>query len=240
MNYENFSGPIYSLHISMDEIESGKLVVRDFEPKTRGLLRQVPGKFNSAAEIPGLGEYIDLGQFTSSCLGNVSLCMYGVTVRFWVNFKDLFDNMYIMSSSRSGFTLMIENQDLHAYIQHGDRRWHTSVSDMRTGVWYFIEVTWNLISGLEVYFDHKLVAQVKRSEYNRYEDNPKYNNFYIGRANTVMYAEKYLAGVIDDLQVYNADRDRLLDIGFIIKGNRFDELLIFSISKCLWCATRLL
>ncbi|XP_052814372.1 uncharacterized protein LOC128241470 isoform X5 [Mya arenaria] len=223
-------GPIYSLHISMDQIQDGQLIMRNIEPKTRGRLRQVPGKIGMAANIAGLGEYIDFGNFTDSCIGNVTKCSFGFTVAFWINFKDLYDNMYVMASGVSGFSIFIYSKRLYANVQDGDRQWQTSVSNIQTGSWYFIEVTWEPISGLQIYMDRKLMASQKESSHEEVtSSNRNYDNLYLGRANTVMYSERYLSATVDDVHVFNADRQRLLNIDYILRVKPEEQFYGFEL-----------
>lgn len=213
-----FSGPIYQYHISMDRIEKGQLLVESLEPRTRGVLRQVPGVIGNAAQIPGRGQYIDLGSFTDTCLGNTTLCMYGFTVTFWIKFDRLEDNNYFMTSSVSGFALFSYGGRLYANVQYGDRQYQASVTGVETGKWYFLELTWSSSTGLEIFKDQKLVASQTAS--NHYQSKTTvYDNFYIGRANTVMATEKYAAISIDELRLYNAGIELLLAIDYIQRGN---------------------
>ncbi|KAL4216896.1 neuroligin protein binding [Mactra antiquata] len=210
-------GPIYHYHLSMDQLQNGYLVVPTLEPRTRGLLQQVPGIIGNAVEIPGRGQYIDLGSFTDTCLGNTTLCIYGFTVTFWVKFNRLQDNTYFMTSSVSGFSLFSYGNRLYANVQYGDRQYQATISGIETDIWYFLEITWNPSSGLELFKDQTLVASQTAS--NHYQvKSTNHDNFYIGRANTVMYTEKYAAITIDDLHLYNAGLELLLKIGFIQRG----------------------
>lgn len=214
-----FSGPIYSYYLSMDKLQDAHLVVPNLEPETQGRLRQVRGKIGNAVEIPGSGQYIDLGSFSDSCLGNTSVCMYGFTVTFWINIAKLEDNMYFMASGLYGFTVFAYSNRLYASVQNGDRLWQTSASGMETDQWYFVEVTWNVISGLELYLDQKMAASQRTSSHNEIRSN-RYDSFYIGRANSVMYNEKYAAAKVDEVHIYNADRERLLNLDFIQRGKK--------------------
>lgn len=201
----------------MDQLQDGRLIVPNLEPETRGSLLQVPGKIGGAIHIPWGGQYVDLGSFSDSCLGNTTICMYGFTIAFWLNIDRLQDNMYFMASGLYGFSIFAYSNRLYANVQNGDRLWQTSASGITTGRWYFVEVTWNTISGLELYLDQKMAASQRTSSHNEIQTT-LYNNFYIGRANSNMYHEKYSAAIFDDVYIYNADRERLINLDFIQRG----------------------
>ena len=201
----------------MDNLQNGRLVDPELEPQTQGRLRQVPGKIGNAVQIPGTGQYIDVGSFTDSCVGNTSMCLYGLTVSFWVNIVNMEDNMYLMASGLYGFTIFTYSKRLYVSVQNGDRQWQTSAPGIDSGVWYFVESTWNSISGVEIYINQKMKGSQRTSSHHEIQSD-RYDNFYIGRTNTRMYNEKYAAAIFDHVAIYNADRDRLLSLNFIQRG----------------------
>ncbi|XP_053386148.1 uncharacterized protein LOC123539409 isoform X3 [Mercenaria mercenaria] len=209
-------GPIYQYHLTMDQLQDGQLITKTLEPRTIGRLRKVSGKIGKAVQLPGRGQYIDLGFFGDTCLGNTSLCMYGFTISLWIKFDRLESDRstYYIASGGSGFSIFTYGNRIYANVQYGDRQYQASGSAVETGVWYFTEITWNPTTGLEIYIDQ--VLRVSQSASNHYQVTSSSNdNFYIGRANTKMYNERYAAAEFDDIRIYNADIDRLLAIDFI-------------------------
>lgn len=208
----------------MDQLQDGQLIVKDLEPRTIGRLRTDSGKYGNAVQLPGRGQYIDLGIFSDTCLGNTSLCMYGFTVSLWIKFDRLEDNTYYMASGDTGFAIFTYGSRLYANVQYGDRQYQASASNVQTGLWYFTEVTWNPTSGLEIYLDQ--ILKVSQDASNHYQvTSSGYDNFYIGRANTKMYNERYAAATFDDIRLYNADIERLLAIDFIQRGKTLQSNL---------------
>lgn len=229
----------------MDTLQNGRLVDPNLEPETVGRLRSVPGKIGNAVQLPGAGPYIDVGSFTDSCVGNTSVCMYGLTAAFWLNIVTLKDNMFFMASGHYGFSIFSYSDRLYASVQFDDRQWQTSASGIRTGIWYFVEVTWNPISGLEIYLDQQMKASQRSSTHNQIQysrNKDRYQNFYIGRAHTDMSGEKYAAAIFDDIYIYNAERERLISLGLLQRGKtyvvqEFDGSFLLSYTSVLTIKT---
>ena len=213
----------------MDKLEDGQITVPNLEPETIGSVRLVSGKIGKAIALPGRGEHIDLGSFADTCLGNVSMCKYGFTVSFWIKFKRLRDNSYYIASGVTGFSVFSYGKRLYANVQRDDRQWQTSVSGIQKDIWYFVEITWNDETGLKLYINQELSSAQSQSTYEQGRSSPS-NNFYIGRANSGMSSERYAAAVFDDIEVFNADRELLLFLDFIQRGNG----LITIIFVCLF------
>ena len=201
----------------MDRLDEGQITVHNLEPKTIGKIGLAPGKVGKAVSFPGRGEHVDLGPFDDTCLGNVTMCKYGFTVSFWISFKRLRDNSYYVASGVTGFAVLSYGKRLYASVHREDRQWQTSISGIEKNVWYFVEVTWKRDSGLKLYINQELRSAQPESTYEQRRASDS-NNFYIGRANSAMLAERYAAAVIDEVEIFNADRDLLLFLDFIQRG----------------------
>ena len=203
----------------MDQLELGKLVVPNLEPRTRGLLRQIPGKFGGAVFIPGRGQYIDLGSFHETCVGNTSRCMYGLMVSFWIKFYQMANATlnYYMASGVRGFTIFSNGNHLHTTVQMNDRQWGTFTSGLQNGRWYFIEVSWSRKSGLSLFLNQELKMSQSASTHKVVTPSTRHDDFYIARDNNNRYTARS-AFAIDDLEIFNADREKLLAIDFIQRG----------------------
>jgi len=46
---------------------------------------------------------------SSTCLGDTSVCQYGLTVAFWIKFTSVADNTYIISTGNQGFKVSYSN-----------------------------------------------------------------------------------------------------------------------------------
>ena len=201
----------------MDQLVEGQIIVPKLEPKTIGRLPLVSGKIGRAVSFNGRGEHIDLGSFNDTCLGNVTMCKYGFTVSLWISFQRLRDNSYYMASGVTGFAIFSYGNRLYANVHRDDRQWQTSVSGIQTDKWYFIEVTWTEKIGLRIYINQELTSEQSQSTHEQSRSSFS-NNFYIGRANSAMHEEKYGAATIDEVEIFNADRDKLLFLDYIQRG----------------------
>ncbi|KAK3601342.1 hypothetical protein CHS0354_011947 [Potamilus streckersoni] len=222
------SGAVYRYYLSMDSLNGRKLEAANLIPNVTGNVQLVPGKVGNGLRLFGQYQYVDLGSFTDSCIGNVSMCMFGFTVSFWASFVTLENNAFYLASGKTGFTVFSYGSRLYAGVQSGDRQYQTSANGIEKGRWYFVEITWSRNDGLSIYLDLELKAFQPLSTHVQIEDTP-YNNFYIGRANSRMILEQYADFVVDDLEVFNADRKTLLFLDYIQRA------LVFTfIHICCW------
>ncbi|KAL3854429.1 hypothetical protein ACJMK2_013699, partial [Sinanodonta woodiana] len=210
-------GAVYRYYLSMDTLNGRKLEAANLIPNVTGNVQLVPGKVGNGLGLFGRNQYVDLGSFTDSCIGNVSMCMFGFTVSFWAKFVTLENNAFYVASGQTGFTVFSYGSRLYADVQSGDRQYQTSVNGVEQGRWYFVEVTWARNDGLSIYLDLELKAFQSVSTHVQ-KDDRTYDNFYIGRANTPMISERYANFVVDDFEVFNADRKTLLFLDYIQRG----------------------
>lgn len=92
--------------------------VKGGEARIVGNPRVVPGVINNAVSLDK-SNFID-GCFQSdSCIGNLSLCLYGLTVAFWLNFKSVENGAYILSTGDEGLRIYIKNGQLIAEAEQG-------------------------------------------------------------------------------------------------------------------------
>ena len=71
----------------MDEIRQDRLTGRGVDARVYGAASQVDGQIGGAVLLSGGREYLDLGDVTDTCLGDLDLCRYGVYVSLWVLFN---------------------------------------------------------------------------------------------------------------------------------------------------------
>ena len=60
------------------------------------------GKAGGACTLNGRGQYLDGGDVSQTCIGNLSMCDLGVTFAAWVRPTDLQDSSYIFDSGANG------------------------------------------------------------------------------------------------------------------------------------------
>lgn len=94
----NASGRPRDYLIYMDQIRNGRIPHRDLNITVFGNPMIVPGKINSAFQLDGRSQYIDLGDHSFHCLGNLELCNNGFTGSIFLNFRAFHENMSCLSS----------------------------------------------------------------------------------------------------------------------------------------------
>ena len=80
MFVHNLAGPFYQYQFSMDsrsDIEN--YADRTLRASVGGNPTQVSGKIGNALQFDGQRDYIDGGDHSATCLGNATLCKYGLT-----------------------------------------------------------------------------------------------------------------------------------------------------------------
>lgn len=207
----------------MDEIKGDKVVAENTEAKIVGHARIVGGKIDNAVRLSGNKDYIDLGNYEDSCLGDISRCIYGFYISMWVSFSRLDDDTYFLATGPKGIKIYYKSQRLYGEAVSGNKHWEVYIYGLRgldTRVWHFLEVSWNEDVGLVMYLNMKSVAFRNENAFANVTDTV-FRNWYIGRANSGMSSEKYAAATFDDIQVFYADRITLLRLGFIQRGKSF-------------------
>ena len=96
-----------------------------------------------------------------------------------------------------------------AEAQQGDRMWRTSWDGVRTSRWYFVELSWDLRGGLNVYVDLDLVDADSSpvTQQRQQVDVVDGDRAYLGSA------------TIDDLEFWFGERSKLIELDFITRGN---------------------
>ncbi len=176
-------------------------------------------------KLDGRRKYIDLGDQSKTCLGNLTMCLYGITISGFYKFHELEDDMYFIDSGPEGFKLYYKNGKLVSEFQQERNNWKTEWSDVRTGKWYFIEQSWCPRNGLKMYVD---LHEVSRDPKPRLKDQGDgTHNLFLGRANSDMRTDKYAKVTMDHMEIWYADRDKLIDLGFIQRGKENIYIYIF-------------
>ena len=223
-----FSGPFYRYYLSMDAIRGDTLDDAVTSNTLHGQVESTTGKVGDAIYLDGGQSFVDLGDMSGTCLGDISLCQYGLTLSMWVNFGSVTDGTHLIDSGEQGFRLYIDGHHLWVEFQRAPVTWSTSWDGPLVGKWYFIEVSWHHDNGVKVWVDLELVASQQNSMDQVYTRSPRGHNLYIGRSNTdIVYG--YLMLTLDEVEMWYGDRDRLIYFDFIQRG-----LCVFYL--CLWRA----
>lgn len=146
--------------------------IQDEKSDLRGILHRtthVAGQVDKALELHGNG-FINLGNFSNTCLGKPSLCRYGMTVSLWLKYRLSKQRQYFLGTSGSdiqqpGFVVY---QDAHSNgsnfiavsVRTSDAVWTTHVT-LPWDTWVHVLFSWNRNDGLSVYTNGTLAGSSK-------------------------------------------------------------------------------
>ena len=182
-----------------------------------GQIHSTAGKMGSAIYLDGQQSFIDLGDKSDTCLGDLSLCQYGITISFWAMYGEIRDGVHILDSGERGFRIYLDGRRLWVEFQRTPVTWSTSWDGPQVGRWHFIEVSWHPDDGLRMWVDLDLVAYEQSSSDQLYSGSSRGQNLYIGRASSDDN-DRFPVVTLDDLEMWYGNRERLLYFDFIQRG----------------------
>lgn len=206
--------------IDMEAIRDGRVVHPSLLIKAEGDPTVVPGKIGNAIQLDGNGQYLDLGQHTEKCLGNLARCVNGMTISAWMNFRSYSNNMYYISTGENGIHMYYRNGYIYVELSQPGRAWRITVPRFEPNRWYFIEMTWHRDDGLRLYVNNRLVGKGKLVDFREtsIDIGP---NFYVGKANPgdlTSTRPSYADVIIDEMEFWEGRRDELLAFDYIQRG----------------------
>lgn len=163
-----------------------------------------PGHLGQAAVLSGRGQYIDLGPHFNSCMGNLDLCLHGLTVSLWLKPTSLRDNMHFLTTPT--YSLFYEDNELHAVFEGRNRTWTVSTPNFHTGTWQRVTLTWHARKGLTLYINDE-VASISSGEPSPPSDQPDSDRVYLGR--NLVDARLTAETQVDELQLWYDYLDQL-------------------------------
>ena len=215
-------------HFDMDVIRNNRLLHPTIRVMAYGNPGNVPGIFDTAVDLDGDEQYLDIGDHGNICLGSLSRCKHGTLTSFWVNFKEFADNQYYYSNG-DGVKVHSRNDKVYVTMETGGKKWEVPVPNLSTDTWYFLEHTWSQDKGLRVYVDSKLVGSDGAGRSVPEREVPSDNHVLVGGANpsdTDGRPYQYGNVIIDDMETWFSDRDFLMANDYIIRGIRSCILLV--------------
>jgi hypothetical protein len=177
----------------------------------------VAGKIETSLALNGKSQYVNLGDKNNTCLGDLGVCYYGLTIGMWVYFRPprFTDGQYVLYTGDNGASLYVKNGKLFGKFKQDKKEWITSVSNLKTGRWYFLELTWSPTEGATMYVDLRQVS--KKSAYARTTNvSGMTTDALIGRSPSKPY--RYANVIIDELEMWYGYRQDLLRLGFLLRG----------------------
>ncbi|PVD37938.1 hypothetical protein C0Q70_00540 [Pomacea canaliculata] len=200
------SGPIYHYYLSMDEMQQDQVTGEGLSARVYGPVNRGSGKIEGALSFTGSRSYADLGDMSGTCIADLQMCEYGLYFSFWVTFGRLDNGPATLLSSPS-VRVYQDGTQLVANARKSTEFWETRYQGLQPRAWYFVEVSWHPNDGISLY--------VNLQRYG-YQPNPTYRPQET-RPTAHMGGGTQLA-TLDELDVYYADRDTLLNIDFIERG----------------------
>ena len=168
--------------------------IQDEKSDLRGILHRithVPGQVEKALELHGNG-FINLGNFSNTCLGKPSLCKYGMTVSLWLKYKLSQKRQYFLGTGGSdirqpGFVVY---QDAHSNgsdfiavsVRTSDAVWTTHIT-LAWDTWTHVLFSWSPRDGLSVYTNGTLAGSSKTFSKRTSSMQNSNTSFMLGRAN---------------------------------------------------------
>jgi len=107
---------------------------------------------------------------------------------------------------------------LIAEAQQDSRKWTASWNGPAAHRWYFVELSWNGRTGLEMYVDLDRISSDSSAvvhEPQRVDDAAAHA--YLGAD---MMRSNYVSATVDDLEFWFGERRKLIELDFLLRGNR--------------------
>ena len=138
----------------MDRVEGNIMTGRNITGTMYNGSSLVPGYQGNAVQFDGINDYVDLGNHSDSCFGDIRLCTDGVTVSIWIK-------RGIMNSWQTYFASGFPVGIWYKENGHGEFRIVASSSRMQwksnfpveIGRWVFVSATWHPSGVLSIYLD---------------------------------------------------------------------------------------
>ena len=117
--------------------------------------------------LNGIDDFVDLGDLTNGCLGDIEKCKFGLSIKFNLKVLELKQNMYIFSNGgdevgKYGYSMWYRNKRLYLTVSTSTKIWTVYVPFKKyLNTFVNIEFSWSVQGGLELYFDGLRVAHTK-------------------------------------------------------------------------------
>ena len=144
-----------------------------------------------------------------SCVGNLRYCPRGFTLAVWIKISllDRGTRFYFSSGGQTsgshGVAIYTQRYIVKADFRTNGRGWVLRIAGVTVDVWFHIIITWDIIHAR--FYKDGCLADTASVAVWRSNENSKYNDIYIGRANSV---KRYFAGgFLDDMYIIDTSVD---------------------------------
>ncbi|XP_035827995.1 uncharacterized protein LOC118477191 [Aplysia californica] len=124
-------------------IEGNFLVTPTFQLQVFGTPTLIDGPAGGNAILfNGINEYLSLMDLTGTCLGDLSKCIYGLTIKFSLAINEFRNDMYILScggdtKDTSGLSIWWKGSHLRARVRTETKEWKVSMLGLKRYLLYF-------------------------------------------------------------------------------------------------------
>ena len=189
----------------------------------RGGPRLVRGKVGNGLATNGNAQFVEGGAFNDECLGNIGTCWYGLTLGMWLNLPRIQNGAYIVYTGPGGMSLYIDNDGaLTGRFVWNNRQWLVKYPGIKAGKWYYVELTWEKVSGAKMFVN--LMEVDSQLFFKPIQQAPTNNNFYLSRSPEAPV--KYANAMMDEVELWYGNRKDLIRTKFILRGEIFCSLIL--------------
>ena len=140
-------------------------ITGDKHGKIENILFQGPGIGNDFLRTNGKA-WVDLGNFTGSCLAEPARCTEALTVFLWLKYSPSNRRRYLLGTSShlafsEGFTIYKDNNSIVVRVNNGKREWNGSLT-LKPNIWSHVMFTWDY-KGLALFQNCNQMALVSES-----------------------------------------------------------------------------
>lgn len=206
-------GNITHLMMSFDELQTEENLVVKFSNGAS----LVSGRQNNSLQlISGQSANIESMKGGPSCLSDIHLYSCGIMISFHVFITDMTQSIPLLTSD-SIKVQALSNGHLEVHFVKDKMHWLavTQSQTINANNWHHIELSWHEDKGIQVFIDKTCKASTIDGIETDLSTDPSFNcSLHVGwlNDNTTQISSTVL---IDDIEVWFADRDHLQAFGFL-------------------------
>uniref|UniRef100_A0A2C9L6R6 VWFD domain-containing protein n=1 Tax=Biomphalaria glabrata TaxID=6526 RepID=A0A2C9L6R6_BIOGL len=137
----------------------------------------ISGPFGgNAILLNGIDQYLNFSSIDSTCLGDLSKCPYGITIKFSLAIFKFKNQMYILSCGAdtlrtSGLSIWYQGNKLNARIRNGFKEWKVMANfkpSLYQSKFVDVKLSWSVNNGLVLFLDNKLASYDYKYKFIKY------------------------------------------------------------------------
>ena len=187
----------------------------------------VKGIANSAVNLTGHAQYLNLGDHSNKCLGNLLHCTNGLTVSMWARFRAFTPKAHYLSTGVNGVNMFFREGQMKVTAEIPTQQWEVSLPPLTIDEWNLLEISWDPAKGLSVYINTDLAGNdTVARKVKQGQTLQRSGHVYLGRANEGLLVNNgaiYGEVVIDDFEVWTSRRAELIAFNYINRGRFKDK-----------------